>query len=221
MTHYATLGVPRDAAASVIKAAYRSLAQSSHPDKHTTDPDATAAFQRIQKAYETLGDAARRAHYDATGDELPPEPTLDDRAMQAISEVMGQALKSCDPVFDNVLVDAERRLLEVMEPMKAQRKQMTAGRDKIARAIERTKARAGNVDSLQMVLQYLDNQIAEPLKKVTDCIEEGERALEILRGHEYTVDARPAAPQPSSYDRDFQNAFMHSLHGRPPGFGGF
>jgi curved DNA-binding protein len=58
--HYATLGVPRTASADEIKQAFRRLASKNHPDKGGD----TAKFQTIQTAYDTLGDAARRAAYD-------------------------------------------------------------------------------------------------------------------------------------------------------------
>ena len=58
--HYATLGVPRTASADEIKRAFRKLASQHHPDKGGD----TAKFQAIQAAYDTLGDAAKRAAYD-------------------------------------------------------------------------------------------------------------------------------------------------------------
>lgn len=58
--HYATLGVPKTASADEIKRAFRKLASQHHPDKGGD----TAKFQAIQSAYETLGDAAKRAAYD-------------------------------------------------------------------------------------------------------------------------------------------------------------
>ena len=58
--HYATLGVPRTAAADEIKRAFRKLASQHHPDKGGD----TAKFQAIQAAYDTLGDAGKRAAYD-------------------------------------------------------------------------------------------------------------------------------------------------------------
>ena len=58
--HYATLGVPRTATADEIKRAFRKLASQHHPDKGGD----TAKFQAIQAAYDTLGDAAKRAAYD-------------------------------------------------------------------------------------------------------------------------------------------------------------
>ena len=58
---YATLGVPRTAAADEIKKAYRKLASQHHPDKGGD----TAKFQQIQTAYDTLSDPAKRQQYDS------------------------------------------------------------------------------------------------------------------------------------------------------------
>lgn len=60
MDLYNVLGVDRTADQDQIKRAYRRLASQHHPDKGGD----TAAFQRIQAAYEVLGDAQRRAEYD-------------------------------------------------------------------------------------------------------------------------------------------------------------
>jgi len=58
--HYATLGVARTATPDEIKRAFRKLASQHHPDKGGN----TQKFQEIQAAYDTLGDAAKRADYD-------------------------------------------------------------------------------------------------------------------------------------------------------------
>lgn len=58
--HYATLGVPKTATPDEIKRAFRRLASQHHPDKGGS----TEKFQAIQAAYDTLGDAAKRAAYD-------------------------------------------------------------------------------------------------------------------------------------------------------------
>lgn len=58
--YYQTLGVDRQATSEEIKRAYRRLASQHHPDKGGDKH----RFQEIQKAYETLGDEQRRAHYD-------------------------------------------------------------------------------------------------------------------------------------------------------------
>ena len=58
--HYNTLGVPKTATQDEIKTAYRKLASKHHPDRGGD----TAVFQKIQAAYEVIGDANKRAEYD-------------------------------------------------------------------------------------------------------------------------------------------------------------
>lgn len=62
--YYGVLGVPQDADASTIKAAFRRLARDTHPDANPDDPVAEAKFREIAEAYEVLSDPAKRAAYD-------------------------------------------------------------------------------------------------------------------------------------------------------------
>ncbi len=62
--HYAVLGLPRAAKADEIKRRYRALMRKTHPDANAGDAKATRAAARINAAYETLGDAAKRREYD-------------------------------------------------------------------------------------------------------------------------------------------------------------
>ena len=76
--YYATLGVPRDADADAIKAAYRKLARKYHPDV-SKEKDAEEKFKEVGEAYETLKDPEKRAAYDqlgqyASGAEFRPPP---------------------------------------------------------------------------------------------------------------------------------------------------
>jgi molecular chaperone DnaJ len=64
---YAILGVSRDADADTVKKAYRKLARKLHPDVNP-DPDASARFQEVGRAYEVLSDPQKRAAYDRGGD---------------------------------------------------------------------------------------------------------------------------------------------------------
>ncbi|ANP88585.1 molecular chaperone DnaJ [Rhizobium leguminosarum] len=61
---YKILGVKRDAAADEIKAAWRNMAKSAHPDHNQDDPTATARFAEIGRAYETLKDPRKRSLFD-------------------------------------------------------------------------------------------------------------------------------------------------------------
>lgn len=67
---YTLLGVARTSTTAEIRTAYRRLAVAVHPDRAARGGDvaaATAAFQRLQRIYDTLRDDDARALYDATG----------------------------------------------------------------------------------------------------------------------------------------------------------
>lgn len=62
-THYETLQVNRGASPSVIRAAYRILAQQHHPDVNHS-ADAEQLMKRINEAWSVLSDPELRAGYD-------------------------------------------------------------------------------------------------------------------------------------------------------------
>jgi len=65
--YYETLGVPRDASATQIKAAYKRLARKHHPDRHRGNKQAEEQFKEISEAYAVLGDPKKRRQYDQSG----------------------------------------------------------------------------------------------------------------------------------------------------------
>jgi len=64
---YKTLEINKDANASEIKKAYRTLAKKYHPDKNPNDKEAEAKFKDVAEAYEILSDDQKRATYDQMG----------------------------------------------------------------------------------------------------------------------------------------------------------
>ena len=78
--YYQTLGVAKNASAEDIKKAYRKLVRKHHPDVSKAK-DADKKTKEINEAYAVLGDAEKRAAYDALGSnvhagqpfEPPPE----------------------------------------------------------------------------------------------------------------------------------------------------
>jgi molecular chaperone DnaJ len=64
---YEVLGVDRQASAAEIKAAYRRLALSYHPDRNPGDDAAEEKFKEVSVAYAVLGDESKRANYDRFG----------------------------------------------------------------------------------------------------------------------------------------------------------
>src|SRR5687768_15434098 len=64
---YEVLGVDRQASASDLKRAYRTLAQKFHPDKNPGDKDAEENFKEVSNAYQILSDDEQRSLYDRFG----------------------------------------------------------------------------------------------------------------------------------------------------------
>lgn len=64
-THYDVLHLTRDAPPELVRAAYRALSQSHHPDKRPADAEAAEAMARINRAYAVLRSASKRRSYDA------------------------------------------------------------------------------------------------------------------------------------------------------------
>jgi curved DNA-binding protein CbpA len=81
--YYTIVGVPPDAGADAIRAAYRELVMRYHPDTTTLPPDVAARrFLELQEAFDVLSDPERRSRYDserAPISEPKPEPEVQRR----------------------------------------------------------------------------------------------------------------------------------------------
>lgn len=73
--HYATLGVKPGCPQEDIKTAYRNLSRMCHPDKTDKAESVQNAsklwFQKVQQAYDVLGDPDKRAKYDEAAGHPP------------------------------------------------------------------------------------------------------------------------------------------------------
>ena len=65
--YYKTLEVGKNATADEILKSYRKLARKYHPDLNQDDPQAKEKFQKLQEAYDVLGDPEKRKQYDQFG----------------------------------------------------------------------------------------------------------------------------------------------------------
>ena len=64
---YAILETNKNASDDEIKKAYKKAALKHHPDRNPNNPEATAKFQEVGKAFATLGDPEKRKRYDQFG----------------------------------------------------------------------------------------------------------------------------------------------------------
>jgi len=62
--YYSILEISNKSSQEEIKKAYRKLSLKYHPDKTNGDPELTKKFQKINEAYETLGNNEKRNSYD-------------------------------------------------------------------------------------------------------------------------------------------------------------
>jgi len=65
--YYDVLGVEKDADDKAIKAAFRKLAMTNHPDRNQGDNAAEDRFREANEAYDILKDPQKRAAYDRMG----------------------------------------------------------------------------------------------------------------------------------------------------------
>jgi len=80
-THYETLGIPKDASAERVKASYRTLVKTCHPDalaKETrVHTEEEKRIREINAAYAVLSNPHSRANYYAKLNRELPHPTAE------------------------------------------------------------------------------------------------------------------------------------------------
>lgn len=91
-SHYTVLGVHAEASHEEIKRSYRKLSLKYHPDRNNGAAE-TELYKRINEAYETVGDPAKRALYDQSRPSPKQEITHD----FPVHEILGSLLAQLPP----------------------------------------------------------------------------------------------------------------------------
>lgn len=85
---YEILGIDEGASPEEVRRAYKRLAQQHHPDREKGDPE---EFEQVRSAFAVLGDAQRRARYDAGGATAEP-PNIEAMATQMLAQLFSQVV---------------------------------------------------------------------------------------------------------------------------------
>lgn len=147
---YEILGLPKEASAEEIKAAFRREASRAHPDRQGGSGERMAA---VNDAYAVLSDPARRKRFDETGS-TGQAPSIDDEAIQMLASIFARALQQdVASIVDFARDHAhgfQQELIRQREEALAQARKLEAKRSKV-----RTKDGAVNI-----VHGLIDSQVA-------------------------------------------------------------
>lgn len=179
--HYDTLGVPKDADGATIKRAFRRKSAKAHPDRRGGDHRAMVALNR---AYETLSDPGKRAHYDQTGQDQAPLP-LDVKARGVIMQIFQAVMEHANEQHD--IIESVRHQI---------RKDQVEARNTIAQLRQKVtvyERRRKRVKYKGAERNFVHDLIAQQIAAMTqraDAMEAeaqavGDRALELLKEFSY------------------------------------
>ena len=192
VSHYDTLGVRKGATTDEIRKAYRRRAKQAHPDRQGGDHTAMVA---INRAYETLTDPEKRARYDRTGDDGPPPPSLDMRAMQLLSEMLVhhlQRLPEDADLLTSLRENIETNIRDLPNDI-AQCEKVIASLEKRRKRFKLKKAAAAQHDFVDAVFERQLGALAEEKEHLRAHAEVLQRARVLLKN--YTYQAPPAQPK--------------------------
>jgi curved DNA-binding protein CbpA len=188
---YKVLGVRRNASTATIRAAYRKLAKTLHPD---AGGDA-AAFAAARLAHDVLMDPARRRRYDATGE-------IDEtRADNAVAEIMSVLSQALDLVLGQVFkagrspaqVDLVRYMRDVLgarrdEVVKRQQFERTA-RELLGKVAGRFTGPGAAGNPLNAMIEAKLRGTEQTLEALAGELALTERAIAFLKDYGYRADA--------------------------------
>lgn len=199
VTHYDTLGVPKDASDEEIKRAYRKKAHASHPDKGGK----LEQFQAVQKAYAVLSDAEKRARHDLGEDDPQTEISPEMQAEQALASMLINLIDTMPDVdHDDLLGKARQGIQTGMTEFTRNRRHHENKIEKRRKAMKRLKKK-GNGGFILAAIEIETNKLQGQLEYCDKQIELGKLMLEILKDYTYEREIQPAREQAQMFPGQF------------------
>lgn len=179
MDHYETLGVGKDADPGAIKKAFKRAAREAHPDRGGDHQQMVA----VNRAYQTLSDAKKRADYDATGEDAKDGILPDEmRAMTILWAMLAQAI---DQVESGDWVGGLR--LSLAQNIVTVRTKVTRMENQVARYERQMKQVKRKTEGPNLLVRVWEQRIHDIPLQIEECNEElriAELALTMLKEYE-------------------------------------
>lgn len=200
MSHYETLGVPKEATPDDIKKAFRKKARHHHPDKSGGDHE---AMSNLNHAYSVLMDPPRREQYDRTGSDKV-HPAARDAAIQIIMQIFAQSLESGqhDP-----LVFARTSLNQAIDQIRIQ---IIAISSKVAKLTSKRGAMTPKDGEPNLFDNLVDQQIAQANQNLEQMERQSiqmKEALLVLQDYTSNIAPTPPVVQRTMYTTSTMGGF--------------
>lgn len=207
--YYSELGVGKDATPEEIEKAYRRKAQKIAPrtDAECNDKERSNALMRLNEAYDALGNARKRAHYDETGKKENLNP-IEHQALQVIFGVLSGLLEQAEEAnFVECVVLNLRNNLDTIGRKKPELEKLIKRAEKQRKCIRH---KLGKENLLDRVFSQRIAALQEKIDEIPEAIEIGKKALEIMKDYENAYTAPVGGtyrPQVVGLDQIMQDFF--------------
>ncbi len=185
---YAMLGIPRDADEQAVKAAYRKVVKTAHPD---SGGDAEQ-FGKLQASYDLLKDPVRRKVYDDTGYDPQLGDPRDLKGLLMLETLVNEfILDEREPGTFDPVAAMRRKLSDDILKSRFHILELERHRARVRKHMDRI-GRRPETDVLGSMLRARSQSIADAIRSAETQIEAIEQAYTMLEGYSYELETEPA-----------------------------
>ncbi|MBC7149857.1 J domain-containing protein [Ciceribacter selenitireducens] len=182
---YQLLGLERDADEAAIKAAYRKVAKTAHPDAGG-DLDRFAA---LTASYELLKDPVRRKVYDDTGYDPQLADATDLKGLMMLETLVNEMiLDEREPGSFDPVAGLRRKLTDDLLKARFHILELERHRTRVRQHADRI-GRRPEADVLGSMLRARTQSITDAIRAAETQIAAIERAYAMLEGYSYELEA--------------------------------